>query len=116
MLYRTILTGSLTGAALLICGAAMSVVQAQTQEQAQTQQQIFGSQLMTSQERTEYRAKLRDAKTVEERERIRSEHHKEMLERARERGVTLPEEPPARGGGMGPGGGMGRGMGPSRNP
>ena len=32
-----------------------------------------------------------------EREQIRSEHHEEMTRRAQERGVTLPEEPPAKG-------------------
>ena len=64
---------------------------------------------MTRQERIEFRAKMRSAKTAEERERIRAEHHEQMMVRAKERGVTLPDEPPARGGGMGPGGGMGMG-------
>jgi hypothetical protein len=75
--------------------------------------QIYGSQLMTQQERNEYRARMRAAKTVQEREQIRNEHHERMKERAKERGVTLPDTPPPRGmgGGMGPGGGMG-GMGP----
>lgn len=34
-----------------------------------------------------------------------------MKERAKERGVTLSDDPPARGGGMGPDGGMGPGGG-----
>ena len=72
---------------------------------AADQEQIYGSQLMTQQERVEYRAKLREAKTAEEREKIRKEHHKQMKERAKAQGVTLPDEPPARGGGMRPGGG-----------
>jgi hypothetical protein len=72
---------------------------------------IYGSQLMTNQERIEHRNKLRAAKTAEERERYRLEHHEQMQLRAKERGVTLPAEPPVRGGGMGPDGGMG-GMGP----
>jgi hypothetical protein len=73
--------------------------------------QIYGAQLMTQQERNEYRARLRAARTVQERERIRAEHHEQMKLRAKERGVTLPDEPPARGGGMGPGGmGPGGGM------
>ena len=41
----------------------------------------------------------------------RKEHHEQMQERAKARGVTLPAEPPASGGGMGPGGGMGSGGG-----
>src|SRR5690606_17461463 len=73
---------------------------------------IFGAQIMTEQERMEHRDRMRAARTLEERERVRAEHHEQMLERARERGVTLPDEPPARGGGMGPGGsGVGAGGG-----
>ena len=76
---------------------------------------IYGSQLMTNQERIEHRNKLREAKTLEQREQIRLQHHEQMKLRAKERGVALPDEPPAQGGGMGrgmgPGGGMG-GMGP----
>ncbi|MDP1929787.1 MAG: hypothetical protein Q8K62_14875 [Thiobacillus sp.] len=75
--------------------------------QNQAQEQVYGSQLMTMQERTEYQARMRAAKSMEAREKIRAEHHKEMQVRARQQGVTLPDEPPARGmgGGMGPGGG-----------
>ncbi|WP_407279361.1 hypothetical protein U5817_00730 [Aromatoleum evansii] len=76
---------------------------------------IFGSQMMTAQERLEHRDRMRAANTLEEREKIRAEHHEQMVKRAKERGVTLPDEPPMRGGAMmGPGGGMGSGggMGP----
>ena len=106
-------------AALLLFGAGL---QAQPREQAQApDQDIYGYQLMTSQERDEYRARMRAAKTFEEREQIRREHHEQMAARAKERGLTLPSEPPARGmgpgmapgaGGMGPGGGQGPGRGP----
>lgn len=57
---------------------------------------MFGWQLMTPEERSAQRAKMRAATSAEERERIRAEHHAKMLERARERGVTLPEQPPSR--------------------
>ena len=73
--------------------------------QVQKQEQVYGSQLMTRKERAEHRTKLRNAKTAEEREQIRNEHHERMQERAKARGVTLPAAPPAGGGGMGPGGG-----------
>jgi hypothetical protein len=78
---------------------------------------VHGRQLMTEQERNAFRARMRAAKSVEERERIRNEHHERMMERAREKGVTLPDKPPMRGmgGGMGPpraGSGPGGGMGP----
>jgi hypothetical protein len=96
--------------------------QTKTQDKLLTQDQInktpdqniYGSQLMTQQERDAHRSKMRSAKTYEEQQRIRNEHHKQMQVRAKERGVTLPDAPPAnRGPGMGPGpgGGMGPGGG-----
>jgi hypothetical protein len=92
---------------------------ATTREQQQLRDQdIYGYQLMTPEERNEYRTKMRAAKTAEEREQIRREHHEQMVARAKERGVTLPETPPARGYGRGPGmGGPGMGgPGPGRGP
>jgi uncharacterized membrane protein YgcG len=74
-------------------------------------EQIYGSQLMTQQERQEYRTKMKSLKTKEERERFRIEHHEKMLERAKAQGVTLPDKPPAIGGGMGTGIGAGSGSG-----
>lgn len=71
--------------------------------QQQEQQDIYGWQLMTPEERTEHRAKMRAAKTDAEREKIRKEHHDKMKARAKERGATLPEEPRPRGDGAGPG-------------
>ena len=52
---------------------------------------VYGSQLMTAQERLEYRDRLRNAKSAEERQQIRNEHHKRMQERAEEMGVSLPD-------------------------
>ncbi len=80
---------------------------------AGVQQQVYGWQLMTQQERLEHRNRMRNAATEEERARIRQEHHLRMTERARQRGVTLPDQPPARGmgGGTGRGGGQGMGQG-----
>ncbi len=77
-------------------------------------QRVFGWQLMTPEERAEYHNKMRSLKTAEEREQFRRQHHKLMKERAKAKGITLPDEPPmGRGGvgprdGMGPGGGQGR--------
>jgi hypothetical protein len=92
------------------------------QSQTQDRERIYGSELMTDKERSEYRERMRNAKTEQEREKIRSEHHDNMLARAKEKGVPLPDEPPMKGGGMGPGGGgkgpgeggMGKGGGPKR--
>jgi hypothetical protein len=85
--------------------------QIQDKTQDQTRDRIYGSQLMTQQERNEYRARMRSAQSLQEREQIRAEHHERMRVRAKERGVMLPDQPPARGRMMGPGGGMGPGSG-----
>ena len=99
-------------------------------QKKQVKQQIYGYQLMTPEERSEYRAKMRAAATPEERQQVCEEHHAKMLERAKEKGVTLPAVPrcgaarpaPRRGmgrrdgQGMGPGPGMGPGMGPGSPP
>lgn len=50
---------------------------------------IYGYQLMTERERTDFRERLRAAGTEQEREQIRSAHHAQMQVRAKERGVTL---------------------------
>ena len=79
---------------------------------------VYGSQMMTNQERIEHRTKMNTAKTAQEREQVRLEHHEQMQLRAKERGITLPDTPPAQGAGMrqgmGPGGGVGGGMGGGR--
>ena len=89
----------------LLLAPALSV-NAQPREPA-----IYGSQLMTQQERLEYRERLRNTHTQQEREQLRLQHHREMQERARERGVTLPDTP-RRSTGPGPGAGPGAGPGP----
>ena len=106
MLKKILMLSALTVAMSNVWAADQERVQEQVQTQSQAR--IYGSQLMTPQERTEYRSRMRAAKTAEERERIRNEHHEQMKVRARERGVTLPDEPPSRGM-MAPGGGMGGG-------
>jgi hypothetical protein len=115
MKRETFVVYALAIALLLFPGLTSAADQGPAHETAQTQkeEQIYGSQLMTQEERTEYHAKMRAAKTAEEREQIREEHHERMKDRAKERGVTLPDEPCDRGSGsgMGSGGGMGRGAG-----
>ena len=102
--------GAIAVGLLLVSGA---VVTAPVQAQTQQQEVVYGSQLMTPQELRAYRLKMRQAKTVEERAQIRAEHHRQMQERAKERGVTLPEAPPPQGmhRGVGPGAGPGGGAG-----
>ena len=96
--------GIVSTALLLLCAGTNVTIAADTAP-------IYGSQLMTRQERIEHRNQMRTLKTEEERNAYRLEHHNKMQERAKERGVTLPDSPPAAGGGMGPGAGGGRGPG-----
>ena len=88
---------------------------AQAQDQVQAQVQIYGSQLMTTAERTQYQSKMRTLKTDKERDAFRLDHHETMKVRAAEKGVTLPEMPQGAGsksnGGYGGGPGLGAGAG-----
>lgn len=104
---RPLMVSALATTLTLSAGFSLAADQVQTQDKLQTQQQdqIYGSQLMTQQERNAHLAKMRAAKTAGEREEIRNEHHMRMLERAKNRGLTLPDKPPAKGGGIAPGGG-----------
>ncbi|MDY0212533.1 MAG: hypothetical protein RBR06_05970 [Desulfuromonadaceae bacterium] len=115
MKRKALAVSALVGALSLSSGVTLAADQALAQviTQTQNQEQIYGSQLMTQQERTEYNDKMRSAKTAGEQEQIRAENHELMQERAKDRGVTLSADPPAKGGGMGPGKTSGgRGMGP----
>lgn len=78
---------------------------------AQEEEQVFGRQLMTQEEMQEHRRMMQSLDTPEARQEYREQHHQRMLERARERGVTLPEEPGQQGKGQGQGKGMGMGQG-----
>lgn len=65
----------------------------QAAREARDQEHIYGSDLMTDQERAEYREKIHAASSEDEREKIRREHHDLMRERAKARGITLPDDP-----------------------
>jgi hypothetical protein len=112
-------TAVILGSTLLaFSGFAVAADQDQQRDQTRDQvrdqsreQVIYGYQLMTQQEREQYQQQMRNAKTAEERERLRNEHHEKMQARAQERGVMLPDMPPKRGGGMNQGNGMGPGSG-----
>ncbi|MDD2464864.1 MAG: hypothetical protein PHI97_12780 [Desulfobulbus sp.] len=111
MKQKTVILISLIGTLSLPTWFAVAADQSSGQEISGIQgQQVYGSQLMTQDERVDYRRQMRDAKTAEEREELRTKHHQRMQERAQVRGLTLPEDPPGRGGGMGMGHGGGRMM------
>lgn len=104
---QKLLLNTLIAALFMIPGANSAIAADQakvTQEKqagAQDKELIYGSQLMTREERAEHRAKMRSLKTREEREAFRIEHHKKMQERAAKMGKTLPDMPPAQGCGAG---------------
>jgi hypothetical protein len=99
-------------AGLASASALMSIgLDVFAQDQAQAQVQIYGSQLMTAAERTEYQSKMRALKTDKERDAFRLDHHDKMKVRAAEKGVTLPNTPPAVGAGPKPNSGLGVGTG-----
>jgi len=92
---------------------------AQAQDQVQAQVQIYGSQLMTTAERTQYQSKMRTLKTDKERDAFRLDHHETIKVRAAEKGVTLPDTPQGAGSkansGLGGGPDAGSGQGGSTN-
>jgi hypothetical protein len=107
-------------AGLVAASSLMSMgVDVHAQDQVQTQVQIYGSQLMTPAERTEYQSKMRALKTDKERDAFRLDHHDKMKVRAAKKGVSLPNSPAAVGAGqkansgigVGPGSGVGAGQG-----
>jgi len=57
------------------------------------QDEAYGWQLMSQQERMEYRSKMQSMSSAEERERYRLEHHKQMQDRAKQKGISLPDMP-----------------------
>ena len=99
--------------------AAVSVYAPAEASAAQKGESIYGYNMMTDQERNEYRQKMRDAKTADERQTLRDEHHKTMEARMRERGID-PSQMRGRGNGpYGPGPGAGgalKGKGPGMGP
>jgi len=55
---------------------------------------IYGSQLMTQEERQAHQIQMRNATSAEERERIRQKNHEKMRLRAKEKGVPFSDQPP----------------------
>lgn len=68
---------------------------------AQKQDRFHGRQLMTQQEREAFRNNMRSASSAEERQKIQQEHHERMKLRAKDRGLSMPNNPPADGMGNG---------------
>ena len=122
MKYGSVLVLSLSmalGVSAQAADQAQSRDQTKTPQQTQTQgsEHVYGYDLMTEKERTEYQDRMGAAKTDQERETLRSEHHKQMQARAKAQGKTLPDAPPVgRGQGAGPGPFQGTGGGKASGP
>jgi len=122
MFKKIILVSGLSTALLAASGTSFAAEQDRDQMrdqdklQTQDRDQVYGSSLMTNQERAEYRSKMQAANSAEERMRIRKENHKQMQVSAKKRGIKRHDEPPAMhqrqngmGNGMGSGGKCGGG-------
>jgi len=103
---------------LLLAAGLLSLSVPVISSAAEPEEPIYGHQLMTQQERREHREQMRSAKSWEEREQLRREHHERMRERARAKGIALPDPPPVRSPGVAPGanGQGGPGPGPRQGP
>lgn len=55
------------------------------------QDEIFGSEMMTEQERMRYQEQIQSATSEEQRAQIRAKHREQMQQRAKERGIDLDE-------------------------
>ena len=55
-------------------------------------ERMFGTRLMTLEERQAHMAKMWNAATVEERNKIRAEHRQLMIERAKQQQQTIDEK------------------------
>ena len=74
-------------------------IQQQIQDQTRDRERIYGSEMMTSQERAEHAARMHSMKTEQEREAYRMEHKKQMDQRMRERSMQQQQNlNPERGG------------------
>jgi hypothetical protein len=117
MKIRILLTSAITGLLLFPIGTLLAADEEKEQAQVQSKQQvqeqdkmIYGWQLMSTEERAQHRAKMQSLNTEQERQAYRAEHHKQMQARAKEQGVTIPDEPRS-GSGFGPGPGAQSGSG-----
>jgi hypothetical protein len=106
MKLRSYLVGATLSSVMLMAGSAIAQIPAPakaaadgaTPPAAATQTPAkaampCGYDLMTEQERTDFRDKMRSFKTDDERQQFRMAHHAQMMQRANERGITLPAEP-----------------------
>src|SRR5688500_3958239 len=89
-IVNVLLQGGISiAAAIVMASAAFDAAGA---DQPIKREIIPGSELMTPQERERYRQRIRGAKTPEQEQKVRGEHLQQVRERARLRGLRLPDE------------------------
>ena len=110
MFKKNLIITLLTGVLASTAGFALAA----DQDQDRFKEKIYGSQFMTKEEKVEYRKNILSAKTEKEREKIRAQHRELMNTRTKEIGLAIPDDLPAKSGGMGSGMGMGAGSGGGR--
>ena len=112
---RTIVAAAIA-AAMMATTVSLFAAEAASGSTTPKSEPIYGYRMMNDQERNEFRDKMRNAKSADERQALRDEHRKQMEARAKERGVTLPVQRGSRSEGKGPGYGPGGGKGPGYGP
>jgi hypothetical protein len=74
------------------CAACAALLLAQAvaaAEEPPKRELIYGAELMTHQEREQYRQRVRGAKDASEKAQVEDQHRKRVRERARKRGLEL---------------------------
>jgi Spy/CpxP family protein refolding chaperone len=56
-----------------------------------SRERMYGSPMMTLEERQEHQRQMWNAKTAEERQKIRDEHRKQMIERAKQQNYKIDQ-------------------------
>jgi hypothetical protein len=56
-----------------------------------SRERMYGSPMMTLEERQEHQRQMWNAKTVEERQKIRDQHRKQMIERAKQQNYKIDQ-------------------------
>jgi hypothetical protein len=94
---RLMMMSALVAILPLSSGFVAAADKAPAEEKVQTDkhERTHASQLMTRQERDDYRAKQHNAKTAEEKDRVRKEHNDRMKARAKERAAAAKPAAPA---------------------
>lgn len=93
---KSLVISAMAAFMVLSSGLVMAEDMAVSKDKLETtkQEAVRGGQLMTREEREEFRNNMRSAQSAEERQKIQKEHHERMRARAKERHLNMSKEPP----------------------